>query len=714
MSFNLFLLIGFYITLLCPCFVFASEESPSTNMNTTVVSFDSLITTAQLQSLNDQFRTKLSSQWSQMSQKFQQQARSKVSKELDRYNFSTVIGLRNNQLTILSNDVAEIPLDFSDLNVNVNMYYQITVQPSYRRDKQLRKDTYIIGFKASDILSIGFELRISFFREYDSKVEAVFSDLPYWIDDFPKNADDLSSSHFKNHQGIRAEILGNFGFEKLFNQSEAAKKAKFGLGYGYSSLFLMDFYKHTDDDVRVRFFGSNNKGSISANAEVGLGKSLFAWAPRWLKDLTQIGIFFRTQKSLNLFNKFPIDTNLSDFYFNFNPENRTEEQKSKTIHAFNEVLRNLRSGNFLKTFNPSNTEEEFTRILRSNAIKANEIAQEDLNLPSNQKRIQSIFEGKMLASIFSFDLGPKISHLFKASLGAGSSKIFISQLNTDKSFNHFILSNYFNRDYSSSFFGRSESEFISDVDALYTADSEQNVLDLTDIITRFQYRDKELNDIEYKIFSNRIVNSIPNGFQSKSQILDLIPKKDSTNLFASFKYAFNHQVLTAIAETPKSTLYYKIYNFIENHPEKSYMDLPRTENETPVYIDYYNFLHIVTNDIKELTDSGVTSQQKMDALDRLMSKKLFSRYLITQFLPSLISSDLQEKLLFVQFTTMSSQVEQKTLSLGPYKVSPVYDSITFIRSILNERNFEFSLESLNQESNLSNNPRTLFSGFKFN
>mgnify|MGYP000302408193 FL=1 len=83
-------------------------------------------------------------------------------------------------------------------------------------------------------------MRISFYREYDSKVDAIFNDLPYWIDDFPKTAQDISQK-IKNHEGIRAEILGNFGLEKGLLDKVAAKKVGLNVGYNYSGLFLMDF-----------------------------------------------------------------------------------------------------------------------------------------------------------------------------------------------------------------------------------------------------------------------------------------------------------------------------------------------------------------------------------------------------------------------------------------------------------------------------------------
>ncbi|MBL7544539.1 MAG: hypothetical protein JNL11_12045 [Bdellovibrionaceae bacterium] len=508
--------------------------------------------------------------------------------------------------------------------------------------------------------------------------------------------------------------MGNFGIEKGLLDKVGGKRVGLNVGYNYSGLFLMDFYKHTDTDVRLRFLGSSNKGSINASADASLGKSLFAWAPRWLKDLTQVGIFVRAQKSFNVFNDFPIDTNLFDYYFNFEPSLQSPSNKQETILAFNQILSNLRNGNFLKIFNPKNTENEFSDRLNENSELAVNIVKQDLLLHPNQRRIHQLFQGKMLANIFSFDLGPKISHLFKASKGIGSSKIFISQANANNSYDHYILLNHFTREYSSTLFGRSESESISDFDALFTADQNRNTLALSHIISKIQYRDKELNDSEYKQFYHTVFQSIPSGISNKQDLINLIPQKNQTNIFCSFKYGLSHDAIRTLAQIPKSTLYYKIYEFVENHPEKNYMDLPRVDNDSPVYLDYYNFLHTITNDLSTFVNEEVPPKQRFEAIDRLLAHKLFNKYLINQFIPSLISPEDQENKLYLQLTTSSSQQRQQTLLAGKSRISPIYDSIVFLRSILNDRNFEFSVDSINQENSIDINPRSFFSSFKFN
>ncbi|MCK6598019.1 MAG: hypothetical protein L6Q37_06610 [Bdellovibrionaceae bacterium] len=704
-----------YFLVLIASISMAEEEQilASKQDHTTVASFDSLVADQNFKDINNKFKENLIQQWSTLAPELKAKAQSKFSKELDRYKFSTILGLRDNKISILSNDVGEIPLSFADLNLSVNMYYQLTVQPAFRGNKQLRKDMYIVSFKGSNIITAGFEMRISFYREYDSKVDAIFNDLPYWIDDFPKTAQDISKK-IKNHEGIRAEILGNFGIEKGILDKVGGKKVGLNVGYNYSGLFLMDFYKHTDTDVRLRFLGSFSKGSITANADASLGKSLFSWAPRWLKDLTQVGLFARAQKSFNLFNDFPIDTNLFDYYFNFEPFQQSPTDKQETIQAFNQILSNLRNGNFLKIFNPTNSENEFFEKLNENSQLAANIVKNDLLLNPNQRRVHQLFQGKMLANIFSFDLGPKISHLFKASKAVGSSKIFISQVNAENSYDHYILLNHFNRDYTSTLFGRSESEFISDFDALFTADQNKNTLALNHIISKIQYRDKELNDSEYKQFYHTVFQSIPSGISSKQNLINLIPQKNQTNIFCSFKYGLSNDAIKSVAQIPKSTLYYKIYEFVENHPEKNYMDLPRSDNDSPVYLDYYNFLHEITNDLSTFVNEDNTPKQRFEAIDRLLAHKLFNRYLISQFIPSLISPEEQENRLYLQLTTSSSQQKQQTIFAGKNRISPIYDSIVFLRSILNDRNFEFSLDSINQENSIDINPRSLFSSFKFN
>ena len=135
--------LSYFLVLIASMSVAVEEQIlPTPQDKTAVTSFDSLVTDPDFKNLNRQFKENLTQQWSSLAPQFKAKAQSKLNKELDRYKFSTVLGLRDNKVSGLSNDIGEIPLSFADLNLSVNMYYQLTVQPAFRGNKQLRKDMY--------------------------------------------------------------------------------------------------------------------------------------------------------------------------------------------------------------------------------------------------------------------------------------------------------------------------------------------------------------------------------------------------------------------------------------------------------------------------------------------------------------------------------------------------------------------------------------------
>jgi len=156
--------------------------------------------------------------------------KSRFSREIDRYNFSTVFGLQNNKLKILGGNVAEIELNIKNFQISADAYYRLELKPSFREGRQVRRDIYVIGLKGSSTVSIGSEVRITFFREFDSKADALSNLKPYGLNRIPKNANELLTK-LNVDDGVRVEIMGNLEISKEFNDIANSTNLSAILGY---------------------------------------------------------------------------------------------------------------------------------------------------------------------------------------------------------------------------------------------------------------------------------------------------------------------------------------------------------------------------------------------------------------------------------------------------------------------------------------------------
>ena len=638
--------------------------------------------------------------------------KSRFSREIDRYNFSTVFGLQGNKLKILGSNVADIELNIKNFQISADAYYRLELKPSFREGKQMRRDIYVIGLKGSSTISFGSEVRITFFREFDSKADALSNLKPYGLDRIPKNADDLVKK-INVDDGVRIEVMGNLEISKEFNDIVNSTNLSAILGYDlFQGLFTVDIYRYNVNDVRARFMGTINRGTVKARAGLNWlysfkGSKLL---PRWLKELFEVNLDISISKSFNFFDKYPIETHVADYFFRFN--NTTLMQTSvprgcdfqvptgiasidnaglSPESAFDEVLSNVRTGKFMAVFNPNIEEAALSASFLRNASRAETIACMDASLPNYKKRVQHFFKGRMLSDVFSLNFGPKISHLLRSRHTEGNSEIYVASLEKAEEFNYYVLLNTAMKSENSFLFGRWENEYETDLDALYQSDKDRNIHGFLDFVKRIQYRDKVMSVSKLNDIRGTLNRSIPANFPDRDKLLDLVPKTEQRDAWISFVYTLSSQVIFELEKMEKAELYTKLSNFILNHPEKNKMALPADysdgggQNQTEYITEM--FYRLV-----KLADSMQDSKDRFRALEQLMSDKVFTEYVFREFFPSLITSDIATNEMSIAMSVTSKDITLAEDRIGNNQYSPVYSAVLLLRSILNDRSIDLRLE----------------------
>lgn len=664
---------------------------------------------------SEEFKEKLNSlhkateqQWPQITKDVQ----SKFSKEIDRYNLSAVFGLQGNNLKILGANVAEIEASIKNLSITADLYYRLELRPSYRQGKQMRKDIYVIGLKGGSTVSAGAEIRITFFREFDSKADALTNFRPYGFNRIPRTADDVLKK-VEIQDGVRIEGMANLEISKAFSDLMGSTNLSAILGYDlFEGVVMLDIYRYTESEVRTRFMSTLNRGTVKG--EVGLNwLSNFRVPrilPRWIKEIFEFNFNINISKTFNFFRQYPIETHVADYYFRFNApaaravsisaacriapqEGQANEQAVLTAEsAFNEIVKNAWDGKFVKLFNME--DEQLATALNQNTSQAEMLACLDRELPNYKKRVQHLFKGRMSADIFSLDFGPKISQLIRSKAVQGNSEIFVASLEKGQEFKYYTLLNTFSRSEQDHFFGRWETEYISDFDALFMSDKNKNIKTFLDFVKRIQYRDKSMSKSDLKEIYNTLNRSIPKGIEDREKILALIPNVEQSGALISLVYTLSAQVLLDIEAMGTGELYNRLDDFIENHPQRRFMTLPPQYQEGfgPNLTDFIGDIFI---QLSRFSRANENPMERFLALKKLMNNQVFTEFIFVELFPSFLTSTTVKNAMSVTLSVSSKETAYTQDTVGMNQYSSVYGAVLLLRSVLNDRSLDLRLESVN-------------------
>lgn len=631
----------------------------------------SILTDSFFISQANELKNKVMSKWSTISNKINNQ----ISREFDRYRMQLTIGLKDDEFSL------------GKLDLGVDTYYQLVVEPSFRNGKQMRQDIIVVGLKGSNTISAGTQVRITFFREFDSKSEAIFSNDPYWISKIPRSAQDLDK--LKDQDGVRLEVLGNLNIGHSANEIKGNNTVSSGISYGVDVLFMMDLFKHDKSTSRVRFVGTINRGSIRASANLIAGSNKIGWLPGKLKDVVEIGIGISGQKTLKWKDEFPIESQMVDYVFKFNNDKLSSENATT---AFDEIIGNMYKAGFSKLYNPLIKESELTEALLSNARIAEKISTEDKNKPHDAQRVFHVFKGRMSTGLNSIKAGIKLSGLVKAESETGQSQSFVTSIEKDSSKKYYILRNTFIRNNSSYWFGRSQSEVINDLDILIQSDQNKSIGPMQDLVSRLQIRDSVIDAADFSNFAKKVDIIIPGHVQGKDEILKAIPRTRQKNSLMTFQYSMSVDALRAIEKYNVDELFRKLEFFVDNHPEKHKMGLPGSNAESS--ISEHSYLLQLAYDLNKLANSQLSNEERFSTLNTLLNNQLFTKYLISEFMTTLLRTDELDRFLGLNFYVSSDEISNKKVSLGQNKVSDVYSSVMTLRSIINERSLDLRIDTV--------------------
>jgi hypothetical protein len=604
--------------------------------------------------------------------------------------------------------------------------YQYVVEPAFRNNEQLRKDiwSFNLGLRSATRVSVGtgVTVRITFSRFYggpDAKWNAVKA-CPYLPSQMPVNSNDVKSK-LRVRDGFRLEIVGSSGINTAHVVDSGANGYVSG-GINTRALFLMDLYKVGQKLARVRLTGIKNKG------ELNLGLSLKSTSPfdlfsNRLNEFFTLGLGGSASKSISsIFRKTsrPVDSMMVDYLFNFSTADKVDledvRKRSDTAEsALEQLFMSIRKAGFVSLFfsRPGSTpsaEKSVARQLLSKIQIAEALSKQDQadysagRILAKDIRIRSFFKGRLQSNLFAGEGRLWMSELIKKRGQVGSLDSFVTSFDQNTNPRYYYLYSHFQRGQTRKYFGRKHYNMSHDFDLLAHADSAGNIGRLTDVVLRTELNDTDLEASEIRDVKESLARSLPTSLRNDPRFEPYFPTAKQYNARLSHRYTFAPEALDAIGKYDKNELGQMIFEFLESHPEQKYMHSLPGRNSSGEHSSggLGSFALEKAYQINSIVREKATGEEVVKAFRIANRDPIFEKYFIGELFPRLLPPDVASKHfgLLVKFSSQD-YVNTKDLTLGGRAVSPVYEAVSFLKSIVSNPSFDLQMEEQPEGSKTS-------------
>jgi hypothetical protein len=617
----------------------------------------------------------------------------------------------------------KITLSLGDLGGLINTHflfggadYRYVVQPAFRDNQQLRQDVweFQVGLKTPNtvVAKAYTTIRMTFSRFFggpNAKWNAMKA-CPYFVTQTPMNTNDVKTK-LRDGDGFRFEVLGttSLGIDKetktsLYGTWNASVKAE--------ALFLMDLYKINNQMARARLMGVKNKGEVSVGFTARTN-SFWDVIKGKLRDVLTLGLSAAFRSSLTLFgllDKFPLDTMMVDYLYHFSTDKIVDLPSLKGREdiaeaAMEELFTNIRKVGFASLFFSSgelshlksNDPDLGSRLLQKIHI-TEKIAREDFDLYRQGKisakdmRIRNFFKGRMQSDLFSSEGQGWLSALLSAKGQIGALDSYVTSYDEYMQAHYYFLNNSFERTLLDRVFGRDHYNARHDFDLLVNSDKGLNVGSISDIVSQTEIEDTVLSEKQLRQIKEDLRISLPPDYKNDSQFDAFFPATEQTNAYLSHRYVFGEEAFKAIARFSPPELGQLLYEFIDNHPEKRLMNLPVDTPDQPGGVGTYAYER--ATQLLHMIDPHTKNEESLSDFKLMKRENIFEKYIVGEFFPSLLPVG-QSKDMFGLTLKLTSR-ESGTpapVEVGNRKVSPVYEAVSFLKSVITDPSFDMQMVS---------------------
>jgi hypothetical protein len=594
-----------------------------------------------------------------------------------------------------------VDYDVDLAGINARTYYTYEVAPTLRDGEQVRRDVWAVELSNDSFLSVGTHLRVTFSRNFSgpgAKSRAMTA-LPYTFAKIPRNSNQIKEK-LANGDSVRIEVFGRLGVQTE-NDITATLNKNVKASYGREALFLIDIYKHSETVVRARILGLKNQGVLKLGASIDTLPSGFSILPRKLREIFSIGLGVEVSRTAAVKQDYPITTLMIDFLYNFSTDKvipKKTDTSTVAEGAIDEILKDMRRLGFAPLFDPTQKSKSIASSLLAHAKLSESLWNEDRRaleegrIKNSEVRVKTLFKGSVELDSFTMKGKANGSALISKEGEIGGLKSFITSMDYNDKASYYLLDNSFTHSKTKSkiLLGRNDKAAYRDIDLLVESNAKAEPLKIVDLIVKTEIEDKSMNAEQLESIKNTITRALPKTLTSKEEIENFFPSKDETNATLTYQYNFGAKAFLAVGKKNSIELAQKLYNFIEDHPDKRSMALPAYFPESgPSHAEYIESLGFQLNEM--LTTPK--HEDRMKLFNTLKSNTIVQKFILGEFFSSLLPEETAKDLMGLKLTYSSNETPTKVKKAGDYEISPVYQEVSFIRSIINDRSYDIRMET---------------------
>ncbi len=590
--------------------------------------------------------------------------------------------------------------------------FERCVEPTNIAGKQLLTDSYKIKVGAGNELFANTEMRVTFGRLIDGdkpKKEALTSNV-YWLDKIPGSAQDVLMK-MKVGETVRLEFSGNVGVGHFDGRTTDHTKTRLGASVKRGAMFLADFYRQTEKDLVTRFIGLNERATL----EVG-GSALVKLVGGVVgklagTSLVAVGPTLGVAGTDRTFGDHPIDTMMVVYRFNIG--------SGEAMDALDEIFTSIKTLKFIAIFNPFSQNRDIAQELLQQAQKAEALAALDRNLSKDQKRVSHEFRGRLTTHFWALRPGllgfGGLIGSYKGSIGGQTT--FVRKYNNENQIEYFKLDNFTTISEGKWLLGQFARKYRHETEMLVKSDANEGLGQAVDIVNRYEWQETHFDKSEMEEMKKRAANTLPAGMRVGDALNNFMPTSSQNSATFSYETSFGSEAFKAWAQMERSQLVQKMMEFLENHKERRQMQFPfdinseagggLSEYADQLAADVYKITSDVaapkanaTAEEKAAYAAAKTAsdKEKAEAFHRLKGNMIFQRWILGQFMPSLLPESSVDQAMRLDLKFSSDESGLKSMSLGQSKTSDIYSSVQFIRRILDDRSLNMHLDDLANSS----------------
>jgi hypothetical protein len=592
-------------------------------------------------------------------------------------------------------------------------YGEVMIEPNFRDGEQVRRDVWVFGL-GGQFPHLGAHANIRFtksrvFKGPKAKSDAMAQALPEWfLNEIPRNTAEMKK-YLKNEETLRIEVLGDIGTWSGIGDLEGKSKSGILPKAQQDALFLVDLYRHSDSIFRLRTLGLKSRGSLGTYGTLGF-EGFFGGA---IRKATGLYVKIGGSRSVNPWAELPIDTGMVDYLFNLNAAPGADGRTAAA--GMDELAEAAWKLKFLPLFIPLRNSEKVFEQMMSSIPLVKQLAQADLGRKINDRRVRALFRGHMNSKAYNLEASSNVL-VFGNSLGqiGGLSSNVTSYDEAEKP-SYYHLENAFSRAKFSLGVGSFwADDTVTDFDMIHSALNEKFDLGpMVDLIVRYESRENVWDSGEINGVRSKIENSLSSAAIEELKLHQFFPTSKQTNASVNFQFAYGSKAMKSLAGLSEQDFIQAFEQYFRTHAEQSKFYLePDDSHNAGELATYNNAIHDIGSELYYAFSPNVPPARQVKAFGRLKEFYVFREWILPQMLPRMLPVDQDKEIMNLQasFTSeqnpvtrhLGEQDEKKDKDdacaaahgYGKHKISAVYQPISLLRAVLNDRSYDMHLETI--------------------